>query len=86
MTVSVRLVFGSTTTVTGLIGWVLPVVGTVGTEVGSTWAFDSSAAAFLSGSLHVTAYFILGSGRATATTPWTWAVGDWLSFSISYYG
>lgn len=80
---TIKLTFGSTTTVTGVFYPSMPVAfAAAGILSGVVWAFDASATLWATGALLAGNYLLLPQ-RATATTPWTWAVGDTLIINIT---
>lgn len=77
---AINLNFGSTTSMSGIFYPSHP-VPVAGTNSGSAWAYDVSqpaASAFFVGVYVPSAYMLFPNGRALATFPFTWAVGDLL--------
>jgi parallel beta-helix repeat protein len=94
MTVSYTLTFGSTTTVAGLIGLTLPSPANANiSSQGSVAGFDSSTSNLIAGVSIVAAggayaYIVptsAGTAYWNATTPWTWATGDTINFTLTYF-
>lgn len=89
VTVSYRLVFGSGTSFTGTPAFGLPVAATAAanTVLGPAWLFDA-APAQQSGICRVfgaSDVRIAGdTATVSATSPWTWATGDELTFTATY--
>jgi hypothetical protein len=94
----VLVTFGSTTSVSGTIGLILPVTATsseVNCAIGNARILDSGSGYF-SGQIYLaattTVYLTLQNTTATyavdtfssATVPMTWAVNDQLGFAINY--
>jgi len=82
-TAKVKIIFGSTTTITGIFYPSMPVTIYSPTEVGTAIGFDTSAVMWAAGGFLVSNYIVINSIRATATAPWTWAVGDILWITIT---
>jgi len=85
---TIKLTFGSTTTVAGIFYPSMPAtLAAPGVTSGVAWAFDTSASAFATGTFVTNVEVLLSAtgpvARANATTPWTWAVGDFLVINIA---
>lgn len=84
MTVFLRLTFAADTVVNGIFYPSLP-PGSAGanTHTGVAWCFHNSPFTWSAGIFVPGSYFIVGSGRVNATSPWTWASGDLVQFEIT---
>ena len=94
ITIYFSLTFGSTTSVSGAIGVFLqqPANALVGAQ-GSAIGFDSSTGNLVAGVVSVApggsyAYIVPTTAGTTywnATVPWTWATGDTINFTLTYF-